>query len=222
VILSLGSDTTVVGAGSAKVARETLQADADFDLVLLDLHLGDADGFEVLAEFRRTYRAAVVVVSASRSPQRRDQVHRPRPMARAQARQQRLAVRGAEHGDVRRHLHPAMTLGSEPAPSSPEADTVPSVLRVVREQAQDSGFPTAALPLANIGLTPRQTDVLALLLKACQQADRARAQPLRSNGEGPRRRSAARAQRQLTHAGRAGVGQMSSQGGLAAWRNPAR
>ena len=66
VIQSLGSDTTVVGAGSARAARETLKADSDFDLVLLDLHLGDADGFEVLVEFRKTYPALpVVVVSAS-------------------------------------------------------------------------------------------------------------------------------------------------------------
>ena len=66
VIQSLGSDTTVVGAGSARAGREILKADADFDLVLLDLHLGDADGFEVLVEFRRTYPSLpVVVVSAS-------------------------------------------------------------------------------------------------------------------------------------------------------------
>ena len=52
VIQGLGSDTTVVGAGSASAARDTLKADPDFDLVLLDLHLGDADGFDVLVEFR--------------------------------------------------------------------------------------------------------------------------------------------------------------------------
>ena len=43
---------TVVGAGSAKAGREALQADSDYDLVLLDLSLGDADGFDVLREFR--------------------------------------------------------------------------------------------------------------------------------------------------------------------------
>ena len=66
VIQGLGSDTTVVGAGSARAARETLKADPDFDLVLLDLQLGDADGFDVLVEFRSKYPALpVVVVSAS-------------------------------------------------------------------------------------------------------------------------------------------------------------
>ena len=66
VIQGLGSDVTVVGASSARAARETLAADAEFDLVLLDLHLGDADGFDVLTELRSTYPALpVVVVSAS-------------------------------------------------------------------------------------------------------------------------------------------------------------
>ena len=66
VIKGLGDNVTVIGADSARAARETLKADSDFDLVLLDLQLGDANGFDVLAEFRKTYPALpVVVVSAS-------------------------------------------------------------------------------------------------------------------------------------------------------------
>ncbi|MBC7939605.1 MAG: response regulator transcription factor, partial [Chitinophagaceae bacterium] len=66
VIQTIGSDTTVIGVDSAAAARATLQQDSDFDLVLLDLALGDADGFDVLVEFRNAYPAVpVVVVSAS-------------------------------------------------------------------------------------------------------------------------------------------------------------
>jgi DNA-binding NarL/FixJ family response regulator len=66
VIQSIGSSTTVVGVDSAAAARKTLLADSDFDLVMLDLGLGDADGFDVLEEFRAAYPAVpVVVVSAS-------------------------------------------------------------------------------------------------------------------------------------------------------------
>ena len=66
VIQGLGDDVTVIGADSAKLARQTLKKDAAFDLVLLDLQLGDADGFDVLAEFRAAHPALpVVVVSAS-------------------------------------------------------------------------------------------------------------------------------------------------------------
>ena len=56
VIQGLGDDVTVVGASGARTAREALKTDPDFDLVLLDLHLGDADGFDVLVEFRAKYR----------------------------------------------------------------------------------------------------------------------------------------------------------------------
>jgi DNA-binding response OmpR family regulator len=67
VIQSIGSDTTVVGVDSAAGgARHTGRDDSDYDLVLLDLALGDADGFDVLVEFRAAYPAVpVVVVSAS-------------------------------------------------------------------------------------------------------------------------------------------------------------
>ena len=66
VIQGLGENLTVVGVSSARAARETLGSDADFDLVLLDLQLGDADGSDVLTEFRAAYPALpVVVVSAS-------------------------------------------------------------------------------------------------------------------------------------------------------------
>jgi DNA-binding NarL/FixJ family response regulator len=66
VITGLGDDVVVVGASSGDEAREVLARDAEFDLVLLDLALGDADGFEVLIELRATYPALpVVVLSAS-------------------------------------------------------------------------------------------------------------------------------------------------------------
>ena len=65
VIKGLGDDVTVLGARSAAEARAVLKKDDDFDLVLLDLSLGDADGFELLAEMRSEHPAVpVVVVSA--------------------------------------------------------------------------------------------------------------------------------------------------------------
>ena len=67
VIEGIGTHVSVVGASSAKAAREALAADADgFDLMLLDLRLGDADGFDLLIELRAAWPAVpVVVVSAS-------------------------------------------------------------------------------------------------------------------------------------------------------------
>jgi DNA-binding NarL/FixJ family response regulator len=62
VISGLGSDVSVATAASARELRQKLAADADYDLLLLDLQLGDADGFDVLAEMRREHPALPVVV----------------------------------------------------------------------------------------------------------------------------------------------------------------
>jgi DNA-binding NarL/FixJ family response regulator len=221
VIQGLGSDTTVVGAGSARVARETLKADPDFDLVLLDLQLGDADGFDVLVEFRSKYPALpVVVVSAS---DRTSDVIRAIDLGAMG-----FVPKRASNDTLFEALHmvmsggiyvPPMTMGSEPPAPKPEGDTVPSVLRVLREQAQDSGFQQQS-PLATLGLTPRQTEVLALLLKG--HPNKLIARELNVSVETVKDHVAA-VLRTLNVSSRTqavlAVSQMSIQGGLPAWRN---
>ena len=221
VIQGLGSDTTVVGAGSARVARDTLKADPDFDLVLLDLQLGDADGFDVLVEFRSKYPALpVVVVSAS---DRTSDVIRAIDLGAMG-----FVPKRASNDTLFEALHmvmsggiyvPPMTMGSEPPPPKPEGDTVPSVLRVLREQAQDSGFQHQS-PLATLGLTPRQTEVLALLLKG--HPNKLIARELNVSVETVKDHVAA-VLRTLNVSSRTqavlAVSQMTNQGGLPAWRN---
>ncbi len=224
VIEGLGSDTTVIGANSARAARETLKADSDFDLVLLDLHLGDADGFDVLVEFRAAYPALpVVVVSAS---------DRSSDVIRAiDAGAMGFVPKRASNETLFEALHmvmsggiyvPPMTMGSEPA-AKPEGDTVPSVLRVVREQAQDSDFHANTVPLADLGLTPRQTDVLALLLKG--QPNKLIARELNVSVETVKDHVAA-VLRTLGVSSRTqavlAVSQMSGQRPLSAWRHSGR
>ena len=63
---------------------------------------------------------------------------------------------------------PPMMLGMDVAPS-PSGDTVPAVMRAAAEPALGD-VPRAeshqqAASLANVGLTPRQSEVLSLLLK---------------------------------------------------------
>ncbi len=208
VIQGLGDDVTVVGVDSAAGARETLTADADFDLVLLDLALGDADGFDVLAELRSTYPALpVVVVSAS---DRASDVIRaidvgamgfvPKKSSNAALFE---ALRMVMSGGL---YVPPMMLGQELQAPPPGGDTVPAVMR----PAADALLGASARPephqeaatLAQVGLTPRQSEVLALLLQGtAEQADRARTEPVGRDREGPCRRGAARARRQHAHAG---------------------
>lgn len=162
IIRGLGEDTQVVTAASARQARETLQADAEFDLVLLDLQLGDADGFEVLSGLRESYPALpVVVVSAS---DRASDVIRSIDLGamgfvpkRASNETLFEALRLVMSGGI---YVPPMTLGSEPRDSlSVGGDTVPDVMRHVEGNYQR--VPT----LEALGLTARQHDVLLLLLQ---------------------------------------------------------
>ena len=170
VIKGLGDDVTVLGAGSAKAARQALADDADFDLVLLDLQLGDADGFELLAEFRAQHPALpVVVVSASdraadviRSIDAGAMGFVPKRSSNDQLFE---ALRLVMSGGI---YVPSMTLaGDAPAEPPRGGDTVPGVMRrsPVAEHAQAHGVQGMPASLDSLGLTPRQTDVLALLLQ---------------------------------------------------------
>lgn len=155
VIQGLGDNIQVAAADSGKAARAALAADAHFDLVLLDLHLGDANGFDLLSELRETYPAiAVVVVSAS---DRTSDVIRAIDMGamgfvpkRASNETLVAALQQVMSGGV---YVPPMSMSSDNAPSADMADQPP---------AHDLH---AAVHLPQWGLTPRQTDVLASLLK---------------------------------------------------------
>lgn len=171
VIRGFGDDVTVLGVASAEAAREALRQDADHDLVLLDLALGDADGFEVLAEFRAAYpELPVVVVSAS---DRASDVIRAIDLGamgfvpkRASNKGLCEALRMVMSGGL--YVPPNM-LGLEARPPADPGETVPSALRLV----PDAPLGERACPephqeapsMARVGLTPRQGEVLGLLLK---------------------------------------------------------
>src|SRR6218665_2012146 len=166
VIEGIGDDVEVRGVDSAAAARQTLRQSEDFDLVLLDLQLGDASGFDVLDEFRAAYPALpVVVISAS---DRTSDVIRSidqgamgfvpkRTSTEVLSQALKLVMSGGIYV-------PPMSLGSE-APAAP-APVAPSTskLQQIQEQAMASNFQTST-GLEGLSLTPRQTDVLALLLQ---------------------------------------------------------
>ena len=166
----MGDDVTVVGVDSAAAARATLARDPDFDLVLLDLALGDADGFDVLVEFRAAYPAVpVVVVSAS---ERTSDVIRAID-AGAMGFVPKRSSNAALHEALRMVMSGGCTcrlsmLGLEFGRAAARGDTVPAVCAPVRQHARAEPRPARAhqkLPAGRIGLTPRQAEVLALLLQ---------------------------------------------------------
>jgi DNA-binding NarL/FixJ family response regulator len=155
VIQGLGDHVEVAAASSGATARAMLQADSTFDLVLLDLHLGDADGFDLLTEFRGAYPGLpVVVVSAS---DRTSDVIRAIDLGamgfvpkRASNETLVEALRQVISGGV---YVPPLSMGS----------TLAGAAGSVQQEANAAGFQTASL--AQLGLTQRQTQVLALLLQ---------------------------------------------------------
>jgi DNA-binding NarL/FixJ family response regulator len=167
VIKGLGDHVTVVGAGSARAARDALKSENDFDLVLLDLQLGDSDGFDLLVEFRAGYPALpVVVVSAS---DRTSDVIRSidlGAMGFVPKRATNETLFEALHMVMSGGIYvPPMSIGSDASQAGRRStDASAGQLNVVHKEASDSGFQTQP-SLASLGLTPRQTDVLALLLK---------------------------------------------------------
>jgi DNA-binding NarL/FixJ family response regulator len=158
VIEGLGDGVKVVGVGSAQAARDTLKQDPAFDMVLLDLQLGDANGFEVLAELREVYPSLpVVVVSAS---DRASDVIRSIDMGamgfvpkRASNETLSEALRLVMSGGI---YVPPMTLGTDGG--APARDAAPAVGSYIDSYQT---VPT----LEGLGLTARQHDVLQLLLQ---------------------------------------------------------
>jgi DNA-binding NarL/FixJ family response regulator len=177
VIQGLGDDVTVFGVATEREARAALKRDPDYDLVLLDLHLGDSDGFDLLADLRKLYPALpIVVVSAS---DRASDVIRAIDAGamgfvpkRASNDTLFEALRLVMNGGI---YVPPMTLGlSGAAPVEPEGDTAPDIMRprLADVDLDDIARNAAGTPhqqptpgFESLGLSPRQADVLGYLLK---------------------------------------------------------
>lgn len=166
VIEGLGDQVRVIGVDSAAAARSTLLAQSDFDLVLLDLQLGDASGFDLLEEFRNAYPSLpVVVISAS---DRASDVIRSIDLGamgfvpkRSSTEMLSQALRLVMSGGI---YVPPMSLGAEVAPVRPGRAANNDRLQQIQQQAIASSYQTST-GLEGLALTPRQTDVLALLLQ---------------------------------------------------------
>ncbi len=195
VILGLRHDVKVLATDNATDARAALAGHADIDLVLLDLSLGDDDGFEVLAEFRAQHPAVpVVVISAS---ERSADVIRAVDLGCMGYIPKRLSSRGLRDalymvmtgglympagmlGLFSHHIrfsgdaggqHRTWVDGHDAHPPSLRGDmgdTVPDSLAddsPVAQHARAEPHQSARQRLEDVGLTPRQTEVLSLLLQ---------------------------------------------------------
>jgi DNA-binding NarL/FixJ family response regulator len=167
VIQGLGAGYQVVGVDGGVAARATLKADSDFDLVMLDLGLADCDGFDLLLELRAAYpEIPVVVVSAT---ERTSDVIRAIDAGamgfvpkRASNEGLTAALETVMAGSI--YLpEPLMALLSAPREPAPDVDTEPGVMYVDKHAAPEPHQRVGSLD--KLGLTPRQREVLALLLQ---------------------------------------------------------
>jgi len=224
VIQGMGSGVAVVSAGSAAAARETLAADASFDLALLDLQLGDSDGFAFLSELRATYpQVPIVIVSASdRSVDVLRAIgHGAMGFVPKRASNETLfeALRMVMSGGI--YVPPMIMRSAPPVGGSRGAGDGWSgaswSVEMSDGMAGTSSKPRA--PFAELGLTPRQTDVLALLLQG--KPNKLIARALNLSVETVKDHVAA-VLRALNVSSRTqavlAVSQLSNQGALAAWR----
>lgn len=172
VIGGLGDDVTVVGVTSERDARAALKQDPDYDLVLLDLRLGESDGFDLLTDFRGLYPAVpIVVVSAADSASEVIRAIDAGAMGFVPKRASNEilfeALRLVLSGGI---YVPPMTLGSRMAASVrdalPDDDTVPDVMRpYAHDDPERDVATTVPDALHSLGLSKRQSDVLAYLLQ---------------------------------------------------------
>lgn len=179
IIHKLDGRVEVLTADGSDQAFDLLARDSEVDLALLDPQLSDGvDGFALLADLRQRYPALPVVVMAA-NDQLADMV-RAVDLGAMAFLPKRTPI-GELHAALALVLSggvyiPQALLGlmrMQPLASGPGAAAAaePRVLQPMIEgsAAAAASAPTLAdqprLSMATLGLTPRQTDVLSLLLK---------------------------------------------------------
>lgn len=173
VMTQLDHSLEVVGAQSAEKARAALKQDSEFDLLLLDLALGEVSGYDLLVELRSAYPALpVVILSAT---ERISDVIRV-----IDAGAMGFVSKRSSHEELVQALKTVMSGGLyvpqnllDMQRSADAAHALPvgghASLTASAGAAGAAGVPARAKHarelLAELGLTPRQGDVLGLLLK---------------------------------------------------------
>ena len=163
VIEGIDASVEVVGVEGAEAAHAALAAQTGFDLVLLDLSLGEVDGFDVLAQLRERHPALpVVVISAT---ERHADVIRAVDMGamgfihkRTSNRELSDALAMVMAGGV--YVPPVMLGVPTVDPSLRPESGPPSIAELARAEVGQT-----RRSLQSLGLTPRQSEVLELLLK---------------------------------------------------------
>ncbi len=149
VLKALDKDIELLEAGAARVALAAADANERLDIILLDLALPDADGFEVLRELRERHPAfPVVVLSATENAEVVMRALDAGPMGFIPKTPSNEGLPGALRLVLSGGVYlPAEVLRHSPAPA------------LVSKPA------SGGVDYRNLALTERQAQVLALLVQ---------------------------------------------------------
>jgi len=148
LIRTLDKHVDIVSVGSGQAARLSLLKRQDFDLILLDLNLGDINGYDLLAYLRNDYpNLAVVVVSDADDA---SDVVRTLDMG-AMGHISKRAEKAALIEGLRQVLNGGVY--------------VPPIKPAEHKLAKPIEWVATHGSMRHFGLTPRQQQVLSLLLK---------------------------------------------------------
>lgn len=150
VLKKVRRDAVLLEAANSRQAMQTVADNPDVDLVLLDLTLPDRDGFSVLAELRERHpQIAIVVLSADQDPTK-----------------VRKALALGARGYIPKSAANDVTLNALRLVVSGGTYVPPEILEVGEPALALPASPERAGPsAADIGLTDRQMEVLALLMQ---------------------------------------------------------
>jgi len=164
----LDGEAAVLEASDSREAARLIEANADLDLVLLDLNLPDRDGFGVLSEIRQSYPSISVVVMSAL--QDRDNVVKALDLGALgfipKSAQRKVIISALQlviSGGI--YIPPQALSRNEVGAAAPQsslsAGTRPSNSGMTPNKSTE---PCTTSP-ADLGLTERQVDVLALMMQ---------------------------------------------------------
>lgn len=147
VLKELGGDVTVFEAQDGGSACRLVEEHPDLDLLLLDLNLPGTSGFATLAELRRNHAALPVVILS----------------AQEDATTMRATLDGGAMGFIPKSANNAVMLSALRLVLSGGRYVPPELLNATPGVALSDAPLSAPKSPAELGLTERQLDVLALM-----------------------------------------------------------
>ena len=153
-LAELDGDATILEASDSRETMRLIEEHPDVDLILLDLNLPDRDGFSVLTDLRESHPAISVVVMSAQ--QDHDSVVKAFDLGALG-----FITKSGQRDVMLGALRLVFAGGVYIPPEAIEREETPSPKPTVSRL----GAETARVTPADLGLTGRQLDVLALMMQ---------------------------------------------------------